>query len=118
MARIIAFPKIHPRFRAPPPMALLPRRWPAWGVALPICAVAAPSALGLAAVITLVPSMWWLLVADVLFQLARIVVIGGMAAVHGLLHLATLGVRAALVITLAGDAPRHGGEQGAQLGQP
>lgn len=118
MARIIAFPKIHPRFRAPPSMELPLRNWPAWGVALLACVVAAPSCLALAVIIVLVPPLWWLLVVDVLFQLARIVFVGGMAAVHGLLHLAALGVLTALVISLAGEAKRHGGEQGGQQGRP
>lgn len=106
MARIIAFPKIHPRFRVPTPVALRTRNWPAWGVALLVCAVAAPSSL--------VPSLCWLLVVDVLIQLARIVFMGGLAAMHGLMHLAALGMSAALVIALAGDAQRQGGGQQGQ----
>lgn len=92
MARIIEFPKIHPRFRVPPRPApgAASRQWLFWGIALAAGALAAPLFLLLSLAIGLWPLLWWLLVADVFIQLVRIVFIGGMSAVLGWLHLSML----------------------------
>ena len=46
------------------------------------------------------PVLWWILVADVIVQLIRIVFIGGISAVLGWLHLSLLAGVAILVALL------------------
>ena len=102
MARIIEFPKIHRRFYAPPKPTpgAGPTRWLRWGVALVAGALAAPLFLLLSLLIGLWPVLWWVLVADVIVQLIRILFIGGMSAVLGWLHLSVLAGVAMLVALL------------------
>ncbi|MET0264261.1 MAG: hypothetical protein ABW202_01485 [Duganella sp.] len=102
MARIIPFPKIHPRFCAPPapPQDARPRSWLAWLLALLVCALAAPVCLVLIVLVALMPMLAWVLVIDVIVQLVRIFFIGGAAAISAWLHLATLLVAAILVVAL------------------
>lgn len=107
MARIIEFPKVHRRYRVPPRLATgaTPTQWLFWAVALVVASLAAPLFLLLSLLIGLWPVLWWLLVADVLIQLVRIVFIGGMPALLGWLHLSVLSaigmLLAVLVNTLA-----------------
>jgi len=109
MARIIEFPKIHPRFRVRPRPApdTASRQWLFWGIALVAGALAAPLFLLLSLAIGLWPLLWWLLVADVFIQLVRIVFIGGMSAVLGWLHLSVL-AGAAILLALAVNAMANG----------
>lgn len=102
MARIIEFPKIHRRFYAMPKPGpgAGPARWLLWCVALVAGALAAPLFLLLSLLIGLWPVLWWILVANVIVLLIRIVFIGGMSAVLGGLHLSVLAGVAILVALL------------------
>lgn len=109
MARIIEFPKIHPRFRVRPRPApgAASRQWLFWCIAFVAGALAAPLFLLLSLTIGLWPLLWWLLVADVFIQLVPIVFIGGMSAVLGWLHLSVLG-GVAILLALVVNAMANG----------